>query len=137
MDRLVSVAVPVPLLPALTYRVPVTHIAPPPGARVRVPLGSRVVTGCVVGVDVNPDTDSVEVKDLIECVDTDAFLPRSVMEIALWVAEYYAAGPGDALAAAMPPFAWIHGTKGTQQATAFKTVRMAFITTAGRGRHPG
>ena len=132
MDRLVSVAVPVPLLPALTYRVPVTHIAPPPGARVRVPLGSRVVTGCVVGVDVNPDTDSVEVKDLIECVDTDAFLPRSVMEIALWVAEYYAAGPGDALAAAMPPFAWIHGTKGTQRATAFKTVRMAFITTAGR-----
>ena len=132
MDRLVLVAVPVPLLPALTYRVPVTHTVPPPGARVRVPLGSRVVTGCVVDVDINPNADPAEVKDLIECLDTDAFLPQSVLEIALWVAEYYAAGPGDALAAAMPPFAWIRGTKGTQRTTAFKAVRMAFLTASGR-----
>ena len=132
MDRLVSVAVPVPLLPALTYRVPATHATPPPGGRVRVPLGSRVVTGCVVDVDVSRDTDSAGVKELIECLDTDAFLPRSVLEIALWVAEYYAAGAGDALAAAMPPFAWIRGNSRTQRATAFKTVRMAFATVAGR-----
>jgi primosomal protein N' (replication factor Y) len=97
-----------------------------------VPLGSRVVTGCVVDVDVSRDTDSAGVKDLIESLDTDAFLPRSVLEIALWVAQYYAAGAGDALAAAMPPFAWIRGTKRTQRATAFKTVRMAFVTAAGR-----
>ena len=132
MDRFVSVAVPVPLLPALTYRVPATHTTPPAGGRVRVPLGSRVVTGCVVDVDVRRDTDAAGVKDLLECLDTDAFLPRSVLEIALWVAEYYAAGAGDALAAAMPPFAWIRGTKRTQRATAFKTVRVAFVTVAGR-----
>ena len=41
--RLISVAVPVPYLDALTYNVP-DHITalPPVGARVRVPVGSRV-----------------------------------------------------------------------------------------------
>ena len=48
MSRLVAVAVPVPFLSALTYSVPAGMPLPHPGVRVRVPLGSRVVTGCVL-----------------------------------------------------------------------------------------
>ena len=44
----VSVAVPVPALPLLTYRVPPEMRAPSRGARVLVPLGTRTVTGLVV-----------------------------------------------------------------------------------------
>ena len=48
-DRLVSVAVPVPALGLLTYRVPSDQAMPVPGARVIVPLGPRQLTGVVVG----------------------------------------------------------------------------------------
>ena len=46
--RLVRVAVPVPALDSLTYSVPDEFPMPPIGARVLVPLGSRVMTGCVL-----------------------------------------------------------------------------------------
>src|SRR5687767_8352052 len=43
--RSVRVAVPVPALDALTYRLPDTLPTPAIGARVLVPLGARVLTG--------------------------------------------------------------------------------------------
>ena len=39
MAGVVTVAVPVPALPALSYRVPDGMAVPPVGGRVRVPLG--------------------------------------------------------------------------------------------------
>ena len=47
--RHVRVAVPVPALDALTYRLPDDFPDPSRGARVLVPLGSRMLTGCVLG----------------------------------------------------------------------------------------
>jgi primosomal protein N' len=47
-EALVQVAVPVPNLDLLTYAVPDGTPVPPIGARVVVPLGSRIVTGIVV-----------------------------------------------------------------------------------------
>ena len=47
--RLVSVAVPVPFLDALTYTIPEHLPVPAVGARVLVEVGSRIRTGCVVG----------------------------------------------------------------------------------------
>ena len=132
MDRLVSVAVPVPLLPALTYRVPQSFGPPVAGVRVRVPLGARVVTGCVVGVggEVEPAAAG-DVKDVVECLDEGALLPQEVLRLALWVAEYYACGPGDALAAAMPPFAWTRTSNANPRSAGFKTMRVVFLTADG------
>src|SRR5690349_24983857 len=74
---------------------------PARGARVSVPLGKRVVTGVVTG---SLETGhNGETKDLIAVLDDDGFVPAAVVDLAMWVAEYYACGPGDALAAAMPP----------------------------------
>ena len=121
----VSVAVPVPFLELLTYRLPDEMTPPVRGARVVVPLGKRVVTG--IAVDLNDGRGRVQdpsaLKSIIEVLDEEAFLPPAVVDLAMWVAEYYACGPGDALAAAMPP------TK-TQ-----KTVRIASLTA--QGHEPG
>ena len=50
--RVVQVAVPVPQLDSLTYSVPDDFPDPPPGARVLVPLGKRVLTGIVLNAPV-------------------------------------------------------------------------------------
>ena len=100
--RLISVAVPVPFLDLLTYSVPDTFEVPPIGARVRVPVGARTVTGCVVEHDASLDVGT-GAKEIVEALDVDALLPPAVVDLCRWVAEYYVAGVGDALAVAMPP----------------------------------
>jgi len=125
---LIRVAVPVPFLDQLTYRVPEDVDRPIRGARVIVPLGSRFVTGIVTATDANPLDARVEarnVKDIVDLLDDRAFLPESVIDLALWVAEYYACGAGDALASAMPPHS-------RDRASAHKTTRMAAMTLLGR-----
>src|SRR5262245_35839095 len=103
MRRLISVAVPVPFLDALTYNVPdALPIFPPVGARVRVPVGSRVVTGVVMAHGAALEERN-EPKDVIEAVDADPFLPEPVVRLCEWVADYYVAGIGDAIGVAMPP----------------------------------
>jgi primosomal protein N' (replication factor Y) (superfamily II helicase) len=114
--RLVSVAVPVPAIGALTYSVPDNLPQPATGARVLVPLGTRVMTGVVT-----PDTEArressatAELRDIIDVLDESAFLPADVIELIRWVAEYYACGVGEALAAAMPPRAWVESERHAQ-----------------------
>ena len=122
--RLVSIAVPVPVLDLLTYRVPEPLALPAIGARVRVPIGSRTVTGCVVEHALNGDAPVEGIRDIGEVLDADPFLPPSVVELCRWVSEYYLAGIGDAIAAAMPPGA-------RHKASSFKTRRVASLTAHG------
>jgi len=122
--NLVSVAVPVPYLDLLTYRVPEPLALPAIGARVRVPIGSRTVTGCVVEHALNGDAPVDGIRDIGEVLDADPFLPPAVVDLCRWVSEYYLAGIGDAIAAAMPPGA-------QRRASSFKTRRMAALTAHG------
>jgi primosomal protein N' (replication factor Y) len=130
--RLVRVAVPVPSLDALTYAIPDTMPQPPAGARVLVPLGSRVMTGVVVRLQPDPgskdpglrestDTGS-DIKELVEILDVEPFLPEDILQLCEWVAEYYACGIGEAISTALPPRARI------------ASERHAQITDAGQGR---
>jgi len=123
VPRLVAVAVPVPLLDALTYRVPEPLPLPAVGARVRVPLGPRQLTGCVVAHPSEPPS-SGELKDITAVIDDQALLPAGVVDLCQWVAEYYLAGIGDAIGAALPPGA-------AQRPSAFKTRRVAVATVQG------
>ena len=125
--RSVLVAVPVPGLPPLTYRVPAHLEIPEPGTRVLVPVGTRTVTGWVVpggGSIYNLQSGQGEstgtIRPLIDVLDPAPLLPREILDLALWTAEYYIAGPGEALAAAMPP-----------QSAVFSR-RVAELTAAGR-----
>jgi primosomal protein N' (replication factor Y) (superfamily II helicase) len=122
VPRLVAVAVPVPLLDALTYRVPEALAMPAVGARVQVPLGPRVLTGCVVGHPT--ESGEGELRDIAAVVDDEPLLPPTIVELCQWVAEYYLAGIGDAIAAALPPGA-------AHRPSAFKTRRVAVATVQG------
>jgi primosomal protein N' (replication factor Y) (superfamily II helicase) len=120
----VAVAVPVPQLGLLTYSVPAGVPLPKVGARVQVPLGSRIVTGIVV--DHPRDAAGAgEVKPIRQVLDEEAFVPADVLALAQWTAEYYAAGLGDTIPALLPPMA-----RGAR-VDAHKTVRVAAITAAG------
>jgi len=113
LTRLVAVAVPVPFVDLLTYRIPSDIELPAVGARVLVPLGARQITGVVVGTEAAVAELArtlpafKDIKDVTDVLDGTPFLPASVVRLALWTAEYYACGPGEALAAAMPPLAWV------------------------------
>jgi primosomal protein N' (replication factor Y) len=140
---LISVAVPVPSLDLLTYAVPDGAAVPSVGARVVVPLGTRIVTGIVVAVNVERPATSAErpttngqgpttddkrpttIRAIREILDAGAFVPPEVVALAQWTAEYYAAGVGDTIPALLPPMA-----RGGR-ADAHKTTRMAAITAAG------
>jgi primosomal protein N' (replication factor Y) len=123
----IHVAVPVPQLDLLTYRSPPGSPTPAVGARVVVPLGTRLVTGVVVAVDVPAGSvDESAIKAFRQLLDTDAFLPPEVVALARWTAEYYAAGVGETITAVLPPM-----TRGGQ-VSGHKTQRVAAITVAGR-----
>jgi primosomal protein N' (replication factor Y) len=127
----VQVAVPVPNLDLLTYAVPDGMPIPAIGARVVVPLGTRVVTGIVVDNKTQdhrqeaPEVETQTLKPLRELLDGRAFVPPDVIALAQWTAEYYAAGVGDTIPALLPPMA-----RGAR-ADAHKTARVASITAAG------
>src|SRR5262245_9986510 len=125
-ERFVSVAVPVPTLDLLTYRVPEGVDLPEVGARVVVPLGTRSVTGVVVDhagpVQQSADLD---IKPLRQVLDQGAFVPPDVVALAQWTADYYAAGAGEAVTALLPPMAR------SDRADGHKTARAAAITAAG------
>ena len=123
----ISVAVPVPHLDPLTYLAP--DPAPAVGARVRVPLGSRTVTGIVVDVDPR-DEDRGDIREVLQVVDDEPFLPPAVVELCRWVSEYYMAGIGDTLAAALPPGA-------QKQASGFRTRRVIAATAHGLAAEKG
>src|SRR5689334_22348668 len=58
-------------------------------------------------------------------LDTDAFVPPELVELARWTAEYYASGVGDAIPLLLPPMA-----RGSR-VDAHRTRRVASITAAG------
>ena len=133
--RTIAVAVPVPGLGPLTYAVPDGMALPATGARVLVPLGRRTLTGIVLPLPASSvplpaegsqlPASSAHVSDakpVIEILDGEPFLPADVVNLATWVADYYACGVGEAIATAMPPRAWI------------ESERHAAITEAGEAR---
>ena len=110
--RAIAVAVPVPGLGPLTYSVPDDVLDPPVGARVLVPLGKRTMTGIVIAQGSDPAlTPFPEVKPVEAVLDLQPFLPADVVNLATWVADYYACGVGEAIATAMPPRAWIESER--------------------------
>jgi primosomal protein N' (replication factor Y) (superfamily II helicase) len=114
--------VPVPRLGLLTYAAPI-GIRLEPGMRVLAPLGARTITGCIV--DVVEEAAPVDgLKTILRVLDEQPLVPADVVKLAQWAADYYLCGPGETLAAALPPMA-------RQRADAFKRQRVARITPEG------
>jgi primosomal protein N' (replication factor Y) len=119
-----QVAVPVPTLDLLTYRIP-DGMQPSVGARVIVPLGSRSVTGVIVALSASAGEHGADAKPIGSVLDVEPFLPMDVVDLARWTAEYYGAGAGETITAVLPPKA-----RG-ERVDAHKSRRMAMLTAAG------
>src|SRR5215470_5017861 len=71
------------------------------GARVLVPFGTRGVTGVIVGESAAAPVD--EVREVRSILDEAPALDPGLVELCMWVADYYEAPPGEVLRAALPP----------------------------------
>lgn len=101
MERLVEVAVPLPLHDLFTYTVPeALEPAVAAGARVQVPFGRRNVVGYVVGF---PAAATVpRLKPIERLLDDPPLLTPALVDLARWIATYYACSFGEALRAVLP-----------------------------------
>lgn len=100
--RCVDVALPLPLMQAMTYRVPSGWPDVPRGARVEAPFGARRVTGVVIDANAKPK-DGVKLKSLTAVFDEEPLVSERQLELALWVADYYIGPPGMATRLVAPP----------------------------------
>ena len=99
---LLEVAVTLPVLGRFHYRVP-PHLAGRAqiGSRVLVRFGGRKVTGVVVRTDTTPPEGVVPV-ELSEVLDDEPALSPELVELCLWIADYYEAPPGEVIKSALP-----------------------------------
>ncbi len=98
----VEVAVTLPVTNRFTYRVPPEMAARAVvGSRVLVRFGPRKITGVVVRERVAPPEGVLPV-DLSEVLDDTPSLPIDLVELCLWVSDYYEAPLGEVMRAALP-----------------------------------
>src|SRR5712691_1347041 len=94
----ISVALPLPIRKDFSYRVPPDMPVPPPGARVRVPFGERVLTGVVTGAA----PASEKLRSVLEVLDIEPVCPPELLAAAERVAHRFFASTGAVLRSALP-----------------------------------
>jgi primosomal protein N' (replication factor Y) len=95
------VAVPSPLRRLFDYLIPEDNQVLP-GIRVRVPFGSRELTGIVVSITDTSDVDAAQLKPITEILDPEELIPGHLLELWLWAASYYQHPVGEALHSLLP-----------------------------------
>jgi primosomal protein N' (replication factor Y) (superfamily II helicase) len=101
-----EVAVPLHVFQTFTYRLsPEQSIQAEVGARLVVPLGRNLVTGYVVSLhdQLPAELGEVDVKDAHTLVDAEPVCNPEILQLARWVADYYACPLGEVIRAALPP----------------------------------
>src|SRR6185436_6920949 len=75
------------------------------GARLVVPLGRSVVTGYILDLSDEPTANlvDVDIKDAKELLDETPVCGPEILQLARWVADYYACPIGEVIKAALPP----------------------------------
>lgn len=105
-DRLVSVAVPVAIDRAFTYRVPRDLDAvPSPGVRVLVPFGPRAVVGVVRPTPASTDADLEpdKIRPILGLLDDgEPALTPALLRLVEWMSDYYVAPVGEVYRLALP-----------------------------------
>lgn len=107
-SRFVEVAVPVHVAQTFTYRLtPEQSVHAKPGARILVPFGRKMRTGYIVelhdALPANLELDESEIKEAERLVDEVPVCTPEILQLAKWVADYYASPLGEVLKATLPP----------------------------------
>jgi primosomal protein N' (replication factor Y) len=84
----------------LTYLVPDSFTVQP-GQRVQVPLATRKATGIVLraGSSLPP---GIQARSILRVLDTEPVLTPELLELGLWIADYYVAPIGEVFRAMLP-----------------------------------
>ncbi|HET9713140.1 MAG TPA: hypothetical protein VFP64_14695, partial [Pyrinomonadaceae bacterium] len=104
--RYAEVAVPLHVFQTFTYRLsPEQSVDAQIGARLVVPLGRSVVTAYIVGLTDEPPENlaEIDIKDAQSLVDSTPVCSAEILQLARWVADYYACPLGEVIKAALPP----------------------------------
>ncbi len=103
MTSYADVAVPVGVRKTFAYSVPPAYKARVSvGTRVLVPFGRKLLTGIVVGRSAVPPAGDFRIRAIRDVIDAQPAIPAALVELALWVADYYFTAPGEVLRALLP-----------------------------------
>ena len=97
----IKVAFNLPLKKAFTYLPPEKGDCAV-GMRVKAPFGRRLLQGFVVEVAENLDEDVSKLKAIAKIMETEPLFDKSTWQTALWIADMYMCGWGEALYAMLP-----------------------------------
>lgn len=101
---ILQLAVPAPLRKSFDY-LPPAHIAPEtlrPGMRLRVPFGSREVTGLLLQLGESGSGDPEQLREASALLDDQPLLDAAQIELGRWAAHYYRHPLGEVLIAGLP-----------------------------------
>src|ERR1043166_4083561 len=105
MNRtLVSVAVPSPLRRSFDYFLPKTATTPlAPGTRVRIAFGTRNLVAVASSAPrLEARAEARDYKPILEVLDETPLLPRELLALCEFAADYYQHSLGEVFAAAIP-----------------------------------
>ena len=101
-----EVAMPLHVFQTFTYRLnPALGADAEVGARIVVPLGRKLVTGYIVSLldDLPASLSEIDIKDAQSLLDLEPVCSPEILQLARWVADYYACPIGEVIKAALPP----------------------------------
>ena len=73
-----------------------------PGLRIKVPFGSREVTGLLIGIKSASDIDTSKLKAIIEVLDDEPIVAENMIKLMSWASDYYQHPIGESLPLALP-----------------------------------
>ncbi len=73
-----------------------------PGMRVRVPFGPRALIAIVVSLESHTEVPQTKLRAALEILDVEPLLPKSLLGMFLWAAQYYQHPPGDVFQNMLP-----------------------------------
>jgi primosomal protein N' (replication factor Y) len=101
-----EVAVPLHVFQTFTYRLtPEQSDQAEVGARLVVPLGRSLVTAYILALhdELPSELVDVDLRDAQDLVDLEPVCSPEILQLARWVADYYACPVGEVIKAALPP----------------------------------
>jgi len=124
-----QVALPVPLRRTFDYLQPhdTSTGQLKPGVRVNVPFGKQTLVGVLLGVSETSDIPENKLKPARQILDARPLLPKSLLDLIRWAADYYQHPVGDALLSVLPTLLRDGETAQTRSETWWR------LTTFGKG----
>ncbi len=104
MALILKVAVPAPLLKIFDYLPPKSDPDFPrvPGVRLKVPFGSKLTVGILLGVETSSNIDPKRLRHALEFLDREPLLKAPDLALARWAARYYHHPIGEVCANFLP-----------------------------------